>query len=96
MFKNLTSERTTDLTLEFICCSYDSEYIHVDLSILGVFFSHPPSHPKEEIAGWEAVSAQRVTERILRSVTQFKPPVGVSEGLWSNRLVRFNHSSDGS
>ena len=79
--KNFIHPRTFKRTLEFLRCSYDSEYIHVDLSVFGVTFSHPPSHPEEEVAGGEAVSTQRMTERILRSVTQLKPPVGVSEGL---------------
>lgn len=53
----------------------------MDLSVVGVTFSHPSSHPEEEVAGWEAVSTQRMTERVLRSVSQLKPPVGVSKGL---------------
>lgn len=77
--------RTFNQTLEFVCRSYDSEYVHLDLSILRISFTHPPSHPEEEVAGREAVSTQRMTERVLGSVTQFKPPVGVSEGLWDEQ-----------
>lgn len=53
----------------------------MDLGVVGVAFPHPATHPEEEVAGREAVSTQRVTERILRSVSQLEPPVGVSEGL---------------
>lgn len=68
-------------TLEFVCCSYDSEYVHVDLSIAGIFFSDPPPHSEEEVAWGEAVSTERMTERVLRSETQLKTSVGVSKGL---------------
>lgn len=37
-------------TREFVCGSNDSEHVHVDFSILGVIFSHPPSHSEEEVA----------------------------------------------
>lgn len=75
------SKTTFNVTLEFVCCSYNSKYIHVDLSILGIIFSHPPPHSEEEVAGREAVSTQRVTERVLRSETQLQATVGVSKGL---------------
>lgn len=71
-----------NLTLEFVCSSYDSQYLHVDLSILGILFSHPPPHSEQEVAGREAVATQRVAERVLRPETQLKPPVGVSVSLW--------------
>lgn len=93
--------RNFNLTLEFVCCSYDSEYIHVDLSIVGVLFSHPPPHSEEEVAWGEAVSTERVTERVLRSITQLKASGGVAEGLRDQqemhtgvRLEQFRYNSD--
>lgn len=90
------------LTLVFVCCSYDSQYIHVDLCIIRVLLAHPPPHSEEEVAGGEAVATERVTERVLRPETQFKTPVGVSECLWKQqelqtgvRLEQFILSSDG-
>lgn len=60
----------------------------MDLSVLGVFFSHPPPHSEEEVARREAVSTQRVTEGVLRSVSQLQTPVGVSEGLWDQKEMQ--------
>lgn len=54
----------------------------MNLGILGVVFSHPPPHSEQEIAGGEAVSTERVTERVLWPVTQLKSSVGVGKGLW--------------
>lgn len=94
--------RTLILTLVFVGCSYDPQYIHVDLCILRVLLSHPPPHSEEEVAGGEAVAAERVTERVLRPETQFKAPVGMSERLWEQqelqtgvRLEQLILSSDG-
>lgn len=76
------------LTLVFVCCSYDSQYIHVDLCIIRVLLAHPPPHSEEEVAGGEAVATERVTERVLRPETQFKTPVGVSECLWEQQELQ--------
>lgn len=65
--ENVKTIRTLNPTLEFVCRSYDSEYIHVDFGVLGVLFPHPSPHSEYEVARWEAVSTQRVTERVLRS-----------------------------
>lgn len=75
--------KAIQLTLEFIRCSYDSSYIHVNLSILGVVFSHPPPHSEQEVAGGEAVSTERVTKRVLWPVPQLKSSVGVGKSLWN-------------
>lgn len=69
-------------TREFVCGSNDSEHVHVDFSILGVIFSHPSSHSEEEVAWWDAVSVQWVTERVLGPVTQLETLAGVGIGLW--------------
>lgn len=73
------------LTLEFIGGSYDPNYFHLDLGVLGVFSSNPPPHSEEDVAGREAVPTGKVTERVLGPETKLQASVGVSESLHQQR-----------
>lgn len=70
-------------TLEFIRCSNHAEDIHVDLCVFGVILPYPSAHSKEEVAWWDTVATQRVTERVLGSVAQLKASVENGECLWN-------------
>lgn len=85
------SEAGWDFTLELVRRSYDSHDVHLDLSVFGLLFSDPPSHPEEEVARREPVSTHRVAEGVTGSETHLQSPVGVTERLWENQEYEFNN-----